>query len=298
MAERARRRFAVLGHPVDHSLSPVMHRAAYAMLGVDDASYGRIAVDAGSLAAALAPGGRGAELAGASVTMPLKREAVELAVEHDETSSRLGIANTLIRRSDGRWRAENHDVAGIVRALADHGTQQVRTGSVIGSGATALSAVEALAQMGAEQVLLTARSLEKLRSLTEHAQHRGMSVQIVDFEDPRPVLQAEVCISALALAGAEALAERLTGHGAGRELAGDGLSSPRWALDVLYHPWPAPMARLFGALGADVAGGLEMLAHQAALQVASMLPGSGGDQGAIDPAPLLAAARAELTARS
>ena len=166
------RRFAVIGSPVEHSLSPVLHSAAYRALGIADARYERHEVMAGRLEDFLARG-VGRQLQGLSVTMPGKPEAFALADEHDAVSRQLGVANTLLRREGGGWRAENHDVHGIAASLRDHGADSITAGAVLGSGATALSALAALLSLGARTVLLSARSPEKLAPLSELAAGAG-----------------------------------------------------------------------------------------------------------------------------
>lgn len=277
------RRFAVVGSPVSHSLSPVLHRAAYRELGVDDAAYARHEVPAGELDAFLADG-PGRELQGLSVTMPGKPEAHAVAAEHDGTSLRLGIANTLLRRPDGGWRAENHDVHGIVAALRPLLDGGPTTGAVLGSGATALSATAALAELGVDRLLLSARRPEALAPLRELAEASGIAVAEVPWERSAELLDAEAVVSALAAEGAAAVAERWGGQGP--------LPRPGAFLDVLYEPWPAPLAALVTATGAPVADGLQMLAHQADMQVRSML---GVPEAPVE--AMLAAARAELASR-
>lgn len=276
------RRFAVVGSPVEHSLSPVLHRTAYELLGISDAVYERHQVRSGELAQFLREGpGRG--LQGLSVTMPGKPEAYALGIEADETSRRLGISNTLIRTGQ-QWRAENHDVHGIVAALRDHGADSPVTGAVLGSGATALSALAALAELGVQRVLLSARSAHKLAPLEEFAATRGVAVDRIPWERHHEVLTAEVAVSALAVDGARAVAEQWR--------AQSGLAVPGVLLDVLYDPWPAPIADVIQCAGGEVADGLEMLAHQADMQLRSML--------AVPAAPvreMLTAARTELTRR-
>ncbi|MGO1258234.1 MAG: shikimate dehydrogenase [Brachybacterium sp.] len=276
------RRFAVVGSPVEHSLSPILHRTAYEALGITDAVYERHQVRAGELAQFLRQGpGRG--LQGLSVTMPGKPEAFSLGSEADETSRQLGISNTLIRTGQG-WRAENHDVHGIVAALQDHGAAAPETGAVLGSGATALSALAALAELGVQRVLLSARSAHKLASLEEYAAIRGVAVEQIPWERHHEVLAADVVVSALAIEGARAVAEQWR--------AQSDLAVPGVVLDVLYDPWPAPIAEVIQSCGGEVADGLEMLAHQADMQLRSML--------AIPAAPvreMLAAARTELARR-
>ena len=279
------RRFAVIGSPVGHSLSPVLHGAAYRALGVDDARYERFEVGAGELPAFLADG-PGRELEGLSVTMPGKPEAFALAAEHDEVSRRLGVANTLLRRPGGTWRAENHDVHGIAATLRDHGARSVATGGVLGSGATALSALAALLDLGATTVLLTARSAEKLAPLHRFAEEAGAEAVEIPWSSHHEVLRADAVVSALAAAGAGAVA-------AAWEARGDaGITPPRVLLDVLYDPWPAPVAAVVQRAGGEVADGLEMLAHQADMQVRSML-----HVPAAPVATMFAAARDELARR-
>ena len=276
----APRRFAVVGSPVGHSLSPVLHRTAYAALDVTDAEYARHEVPAGALGSFLADG-PGRKLAGLSVTMPCKPEAFALAAEVDDTSRMLGISNTLLRREDGTWRAENHDVHGIVATLRDHGAEAPRTGGVLGSGATALSAVAALLELGASMILLSARSAEKLVPLEELAARQGARTRRIPWEDQHEVLAADAVVSALAVEGARSVAARWAGRAE--------IPLPGVLLDVLYDPWPAPLAAVVADAGGAVADGLEMLAHQADMQLRSML----GIAEA--PVPLmLAAARREL----
>lgn len=276
--------FGVIGSPVQHSLSPVLHRTAYEVLGLDGPTYDRFEVPAGRLASFLVDG-PGRELSGASVTMPGKPEAFALATETDATSRALGISNTLIRREDGTWRAENHDVHGIVAALRDHDARAPRTGAVLGSGATALSAVAALLELGVHEILLSARTPHKLAPLEALAGAEQVPVRQVPWASSHLLLGAEVVISALAVEGAHAVATEWTVRSS--------LTAPTLFLDVLYDPWPAPLAAVVAAVGGEVVDGLEMLAHQADQQVRSML----GVPAAPVPA-MLAAARKELAGRN
>jgi shikimate dehydrogenase len=276
------RRFAVVGSPIAHSLSPLLHRTAYQALGVRDVSYDRYEVARGELAGFLSEG-EGSGLDGLSVTMPGKPEAFALAQGTDETSRLLGVANTLIRCSDGRWRAENHDVYGILAALRAHGVRRPTTVGVLGSGATAQCAVEAASRLDARSVLLTARSPEKLAALADFATGRGLEVHTVEFGRSEDVLRADVAISALAAAGAAAV----TSGWRERGVPGRGIAPV--VLDALYDPWPAPFAAACAQVGAEVVSGLEMLVHQADMQIRSMLgvPAAPTDD-------MLAAARRQL----
>lgn len=276
-------RFAVVGSPIGHSLSPVLHRAAYRELGLAGAAhYTAHEVGAGELKTFLS-GAVGSELSGLSVTMPLKREAFALAHRWDATTQRLGIANTLVRESEG-WRAENHDVHGIAAAIGcATAASELRTAAILGSGATACSAAAAIADLGIDDVVLCARSPEKLRPvldvLAPHA-----STRLVDWDDLATCARTDLLISALAQSGAEAAAAMLHDRTD---------SAPRAVLDVLYEPWPAPVAAVLADRGSALASGLDMLVHQAGEQIKSML--------GVPSAPLeamRAAAEAELTRRA
>lgn len=275
-------RFAVVGSPIAHSLSPAMHRAAHRALGIDDATYDAFDVPAGHLATFLTDG-PGAHLDAVSVTMPGKPEARALAAATDRTAALLGIANTLVRRGDGSWRAENHDVHGIRAALRARRAGAPVTGGILGSGATALSALLALAEAGAQEILISARRPEALAPHTRLAETLEVRLRAVPWERAAEVLHTDACVSALALAGSAALAAAWSGE----ELAVPGVF-----LEVLYAPDPPPLAALLGERGALLASGLEMLAHQADMQVRAM---TGAANAPVE--VMLAAARAEIAAR-
>ncbi|MGH3613741.1 MAG: shikimate dehydrogenase, partial [Pseudonocardia sp.] len=124
------RRAAVLGSPIAHSLSPVLHHAAYAALGLDGWNYGAHECDESGLGGFVA--GLGPEWAGLSLTMPLKRVALEVADQVSALAAATGAANTLVA-GPGGWVADNTDVAGIVGALRDAG---VTGGGRDGGGVT------------------------------------------------------------------------------------------------------------------------------------------------------------------
>ena len=145
------RRAAVLGSPIAHSLSPVLHRAAYARLGLAGWSYGRHEVDEAALPGFLdtlgradGPEDRGGDWAGLSLTMPLKRVVIPLLDEADPTALAVNAVNTLIFRADGARYGANTDVAGLAAALRERGVGSVGGAAVLGAGATAGSALAAL----------------------------------------------------------------------------------------------------------------------------------------------------------
>lgn len=144
-------KFVVLGDPVDHSLSPVIHQAAFDALGID-ASYTARKVDAAGLSQAVDEIRYGT-LTGANVTMPHKELAFEKADHVSDTALRTGAVNTLLRR-DGSVHGANTDVAGIVRVWDEAGLPLDRPVLVLGAGGAAAAAAVALAD---RELYLSAR---------------------------------------------------------------------------------------------------------------------------------------------
>ena len=269
-AHEVMRRFCVIGDPVQHSLSPALHTAAYAALGITDASYERVHVPRGGLLEALASPLDAFN--GISVTMPHKEAALSAADAADPLAWELGVANTLIPlpRAAGarqRWAAFNTDVVGIAQSFRDAGVDGAgASGTVLGSGATAFSAVAALHELGVRSLSLVARAEHKLKPLADWARRHGVAVRVRPLVRAREALDADLLISALALPGAEALAEQLRAEHAGRAAGQIAVGA---FLDVLYDPRPTPLQ---GMLEPRVSlDGLDMLARQAVRQVELML---------------------------
>ncbi|MGI9002703.1 MAG: shikimate dehydrogenase [Pseudonocardia sp.] len=250
-------RAAVLGSPVAHSLSPVLHTAAYAALGLDGWSYAAHECDEAGLpgfVAALGP-----EWAGLSLTMPLKRVALAVADEVSPLATATGAANTLVR-TRGRWSAHNTDVTGIVAALRRAGVGSGGRAVVLGAGGTAQAALAALRELGVDEVDVLVRSLARADALRAAADRLGTSPTLRDaLAEPdracAAIRGADVVVSTLP----RGAADPLTGPGPGTVL-----------LDVVYAPWPTPFAAAAAAAGATVVSGLEMLLHQAVAQVELM----------------------------
>jgi len=253
------RRAAVLGMPVEHSLSPVLHHAAYAALGLGGWHYGRHAVDEAGLAGFV--DGLGPEWAGLSLTMPLKRMALEVADEVAPDATAIGAANTLVRCGSG-WHAANTDVAGIVATLHEAGITAVRRAVVLGAGGTAQAALAALRRLGETAPTVLVRDPARAGALRDTAERLSVAPQVIGGFPDHPVLdaalsEADVVISTLPAGAADALARR----------AWDPTTA---VLDVIYAPWPTQLARGAATAGCRVAGGLDVLLHQAVDQVELM----------------------------
>lgn len=255
-ADNAARKAAVLGSPVGHSRSPDLHRAAYAALGLDGWTYEAIETTADQVAARMAEAGE--DWAGFSVTMPGKLAALEAADEVTERARVIGSANTLVRLPGGRWRADCTDVDGMTGALVEVGVPaDARRGVLVGAGGTALPTVAALADWGIRDLVVVARSPERAASVLSLAAELGIAATVVGFADSQElaeaVAQADVVVSTVP---ADATAGITASVRAARRL-----------VDVIYAPWPTPLATAVEESGGTVVGGLTMLLNQAYSQV-------------------------------
>jgi shikimate dehydrogenase len=246
------RRAAVIGRPVAHSLSPVLHRAAYAALGLTDWTYDALDIGAEDLPVLLA--GLGEEWVGFSVTMPCKQAAVDVADVVEPLPRLLHAANTLIR-TDAGWRAENTDVSGVGMALQLAGVEQVRHAAIIGAGGTAAAAAVALASLGAQHVDVVVRNTSRAGDVTRVLQTLDVSTAVTRISDAD--LEAPVVVSTVPI-----------------DAQPDVLALPwrreQTVLDVLYAPWPTPLAQRVTEVGGTVVSGLEVLFWQATEQVELM----------------------------
>lgn len=246
-------RLEVWGDPISHSRSPQLHRAAYEALGLGDWDYERRQVSERTFERELITARR--ELRGLSVTMPLKESAHRAGVRRDVRAVRTGVANTLLFADDGPH-AFNTDIGGLVGALRDHGVEAPRSVRVIGAGATAISAVVAFAETGAREMEIVARTPHKAMRLAEHASDLGMRTTVRALDDL--VGLADVDATIATLPGSATLdADTARAYGA---TAGS-------LVDVVYAPWPTALAAAARDAGVPTSGGIDMLVHQALLQV-------------------------------
>lgn len=267
------RRAAVLGSPVAHSLSPALHTAGYRALGLTTWTYAAHELREEQLAEWVRR--LDTSWRGLSLTMPLKEVAFTVATTITETARVTGAVNTLVRRRDGGWDAHNTDVHGIEAALADVGHDGSAT--VLGGGATARSAILALASLGVQRVRLVVRGEARPETL-RLAVHAGVEVEVVAMPSWGSVQSGGLVVSTLPPAAAEAASAAIGGHARSGTL-----------MDVVYAGWPTPLATAAASIGLEVRSGLDMLVHQAAEQF-RLFTG--------EPAPvqaMLAAGRAALS---
>lgn len=281
---------AVLGSPISHSLSPVLHRAAYRSLGLAGWSYEAIECDETRLPGLLA--GCGPDWAGLSLTMPLKRAVLPLLDHAGPLVREVGAANTVVFHGGARH-GHNTDVPGMVAALAEGGVENLegrdphaRPGQapaggvlILGAGATACSALAAVRDMGATHATVAVRDRSRAGDLLGAAARLGVTVSLRSLADPGQTAP-DLLISTLPAGAADFYAERLA----------RGTPAPRWVLDVVYDPCPTALAAAARTTGSVVVDGFGLLLHQAAGQVTLMT----GKQAPVE--AMRAAGRAALSA--
>jgi shikimate dehydrogenase len=243
----------------------VLHRAAYAELGLEGWSYDRFEVDEEAL-----PGffdRLGPEWAGLSLTMPLKRVVIPLLDAISETAASVDAVNTVVLTEDGRRTGDNTDIPGMVAALREHGIEKAETAAILGAGATASSALAALTRICTGEITVYVRSEARAAEMRGWAERLEADVRIADWADAEEALRAPLVVATTPAGTTDALA------GAVPEM-------PATLFDVLYDPWPTTLAARWSAYGGAVVSGLDLLLHQAVQQVEQMTGRS--------PAPLAA----------
>lgn len=240
----------VVGNPVDHSLSPRIHNAAFAALGLDWV-YVAFPVTAGDR---VVEAMRTVGIAGMSVTMPHKEAVARTADRRTEAVERLGVANTLFRQDGEIW-ADTTDGDGFVAAYQAGFGHRLggRTVAVLGAGGAARSIIEAAGRAGADAVLVVNRSRERAREAASVS-------PVAEAVDASAVVEAEIIVNATSVGmdggpapGASPLAPGL-------------VRRHHEVVDIVYQPRVTPLLAHAAEAGASTQGGVAMLVHQAALQ--------------------------------
>jgi shikimate dehydrogenase len=252
MTEPGVRRAAVLGSPIRHSLSPVLHVTAYDGMRLRGWRYAAIECAEHELAGLMET--FGPEWAGLSLTMPLKRVVFPLLDTVSDLAVEVGAANTVVFR-DGARHGENTDVYGIVQALSEAGITSPASAAILGGGATAASALAALREMGLGDVTLVVRTPDRAAETLTVADRLGVAVRTRTFAEFDP--DVELIVSTLPSGAADDHAELIA-------------ASKASLFDVVYAPWPTAAAAAVQDRGGTVVGGFSMLLHQAVRQVELM----------------------------
>lgn len=246
-------RCAVLGAPIAHSLSPVLHQAAYRQLGLDW-SYEAIEVTEEQLPAFLAS--RDAHWRGLSLTMPLKRSVMVELDECDTWAQRAQAANTVVFAGNTRFGA-NTDIPGAIAALRERYDGAIDSAVIWGGGATAAAVMLALAKLGATRMQVAARTPSRAAATLKVVQAAFPQLQLALTRLDEPLAAADVVASTIpASAQSSSLLE--------------GAAEANAVFDVIYDPWPTPLAQQALSSGQALISGLDLLAHQAVGQVELM----------------------------
>lgn len=240
---------AIVGSPVAHSKSPQMHNAAYQELGLDW-QYLRHEVAVGQLAEFIQNNRNSFQ--GLSVTMPLKEEALAIADTVTPLAKLLKSANTLTF-SASEIKAGNTDVIGIRDAIWLNTKKRFESATIIGTGATARSALAALKALKVPQVSLVGRDIEKIQILSNLANQLEVQVKTHTWNEMVKTMSAELVISTVPKGVMDEYAMLIP-------------FNPKVLLDVNYHPWPSPLAREWLLRNGRVVSGLEMLLYQGVKQ--------------------------------
>jgi len=271
-------RAAVVGSPIAHSLSPALYRAAYAALGLDGWTYEAIECDEAGLPALIAS--CDGSWAGLSLTMPLKRTVLPLLDRTEALAADVGAANTVVF-AGGQRRGYNTDVPGMVAALAEAGVSSPASATILGAGATACAALAALRAVGLVTATVQVRDPVRADGLLAAANRLGLTVELRPFGSE--VRDGDLLVSTVPPGAPDFYAER----------SWVSRARPSAVLDVVYDPWPTPLARAASQWGAVAVSGFDLLLHQAARQVELMT-----GLGPAPLAPMRAAGQSELARRT
>jgi shikimate dehydrogenase len=250
----------VTGYPVRHSLSPLLHNAAFAALGLNWVSLG-FEVPPGRTAGAL-EGMRALGVRGLSVTMPHKADVAALVDECSPVATRLGAVNCVINL-DGVLRGDNTDGAGFLASLvrAARFDPAGKRCLVMGAGGAARAVILALADAGATSVVVVNRTAQRAVEAATLAGAVGRPVEVGDESDAL-ARDADLVVNAtpVGMEGAGAA-------DAASLIAPSLLRAGQVAVDLVYVPRPTSWLAAASAAGATAVDGLGMLVHQAAVQL-------------------------------
>jgi shikimate dehydrogenase len=244
------RRCAVLGSPIEHSLSPTLHRAAYAHLGLNW-TYDRVEIGERGLASFVH--GLDAAWRGLSLTMPLKVAVLELG-QVDQLARLAGAGNTLVLEGGERW-VYNTDVGGLIWAVGRVAAAPLPRVTILGTGATARSALLAAGDLGAQLVTVVARTPAMAEALRALSDQLGVRLEIRPWSSELP--DADLVVSTVVSGAADSIAAAVA-------------RSAPLIVDIIYDRWPTVLASAAERAGCTVVSGLELLIGQALLQIELM----------------------------
>jgi shikimate dehydrogenase len=244
------RRCAVLGSPIEHSLSPTLHRAAYAHLGLNW-TYDRVEVGVLGLASFVRQ--LDASWRGLSLTMPLKVAVLELG-QVDQLARLAGAGNTLVLDRGERW-IYNTDVGGLIWAVGQVAAAPLPKVTILGAGATARAALIAASELGAQLVTVVARTPARAEALRTLSAQLGVQLEVTPWSSQAP--DADLAVSTVVSGAANGIAQAVA-------------ASAPLIIDIIYDPWPTALAMAAKRAGCTVVTGFDLLIGQALLQIELM----------------------------
>lgn len=264
------RHCAVIGHPIAHSLSPAMHRAAYRDLGLDW-SFDAVDVARDGLADFVA--GLDESWRGLAVTMPHKQELAGLG-EPDELVRLLGVANTWVRTTSGPV-VRNTDAPGVCDVLRQAGVHQVSSVTVLGAGATARSVLAGATRLGARSATIVSRSRVRSQQTLALASALGVTAHWQPLDEP--LAPADLLVSTLPRQAFDEGEHRPPDFDGGEHRspgttlrASQAVACAPVIFDVVYDPWPPVLLDLARQENKVCIDGLDLLAAQGRRQVEIM----------------------------
>ena len=245
-------RGAVLGSPITHSLSPVLHRSIFESLKLEG-TYEAIEVRSGELQNFLES--RSADFDYLSLTMPLKEEIVSLQIPQSSDVLKSQSGNTLIKR-DGKWRSLSTDGLGFLNALADIAFTNFDNVLVLGAGGTARAICASLDGV-AKKITVLGRTRSRKEALEQIVTHSHFTYE--GWMDSFDTSSYSLVVNTTPSGAADLLAENV------KDVATSLL------FDVIYKPWPTKLATRWSDLGGATVSGLELLLFQGIAQIESVL---------------------------
>lgn len=249
---------AVIGSPIKHSLSPNLHLAAYRDLGLN-IDYRRLEITKDSLESFLTPWPE--NLVGLSVTMPLKQAIIPLLSQVDGLAKAVGAVNTVVPFPGGITAGFNTDVYGLVAAIKEVKGRDFSPGKavIVGSGATASSALAAVVELGATKINLLARRISKPGNALQAATRLGLNPGYIPLSATakarETIENADLIISTTPREVLDEFYETVT------------FNPAQTVLDIVYDPSPTLLMKRAAAAKACTVAGKLMLLHQALMQV-------------------------------
>ena len=251
----------VIGHPVSHSLSPLMHNAALAKLGLDYV-YLPFPVAPENLERAIA-GFASIGVVGFSITIPHKQAILPLLSEISPIAQAIGAVNSVTRQGD-KWVGTNTDVAGFIAPLQTtyHQDWSQKKAVILGNGGAARAVVAGCIQLGLAEIHVVGRNLRKLQAFTQSWQNSPFAdkFQVHEWQElPNLLHQANLLVNTTPIGMYPHVDESPLSSQEMGYLPGDAI-----VYDLIYIPKPTKFLHLAEKQGAIMIDGLEMLVQQGA----------------------------------